>query len=205
MLILPMVGNSLIGFLSESLVFFSKKWAIRSFARFLVSSLMVAHFWWATWVNRSFLVSNLSDLLISLIKKRGNEQIANVPKNTILVNFFLAKRSFFCERKSEWAICSEKSSNLFICSFIMSDLSESLTVTHLSWATWSICSRLLFWHEWPERFAHSCSFVLRDLSESFTVAHLIWPIWANEQMSDEPMSEFPTLILPALCHIVKIP
>ena len=54
-------GNSLIGFLSES-VFFCKKLANKSFAQkmseslirsFLVSdlskSLMVAQFWWATW------------------------------------------------------------------------------------------------------------------------------------------------------------
>ena len=45
---------------------------------FLVSelseSLMVAHFWWATWAIRShcsFLVSNLSDFLTLLTKKEG--------------------------------------------------------------------------------------------------------------------------------------
>ena len=58
-------GNSLIGFLSKSLVFGKKisEWAIRKKTRdslirsFLVSnlreSLMVAHFWWATWGIRS--------------------------------------------------------------------------------------------------------------------------------------------------------
>ena len=69
--------------------------------------------------------------------------------------------------------------------FIMSDLSKLLTVAHLSWATWAtwvIRSRSLFWHERPERFAHSCSFVL---SESLTAAHLIWVIWANEQSANE--------------------
>ena len=45
------------------------------------------------------------------------------------------------------------------CSFVMSDLSDSLTV--------ALCL------ERPERFAHSCSFVLSDLSESLTVAHLV--------------------------------
>ena len=44
--------------------------------------------------------------------------------------------------------------------------------------------------ERPERFANGSSFVLCDLSKSLTVAHLIW---ANEQMSDEQMSEFPAL------------
>ena len=40
----------------------------------LSESLMVAHFWWATWAirsHRSFLVSDLSDLLTSLTKKEG--------------------------------------------------------------------------------------------------------------------------------------
>ena len=76
-------GNSLIGFLSESLVFCEKmsKWAICSKEQAIRS---FALFWWATWAIRSwslifgeqpeqithghsFLVSNLSDLLTSLI------------------------------------------------------------------------------------------------------------------------------------------
>ena len=81
--------------------FFAKKWANEWFAQkneqfahslifgewperfahgrsFLVSnlseSLMVAHFWWATWAirsHRSFLVSDLSDSLTWLTKKEG--------------------------------------------------------------------------------------------------------------------------------------
>ena len=38
-------------------------------------------------------------------------------------------------------------------SFLVSDLSDSLTFAHLSWATWGNCSRLLFWHEQPVQFA----------------------------------------------------
>ena len=69
-------GNSLIGFLSKSLVF-AKKWANERFAQ---KNERLAHFWWATWAirswllifgeqpeqiphGRSFLVNNLSDLL----------------------------------------------------------------------------------------------------------------------------------------------
>ena len=79
--------NSLIGFLSESLVFCEKNERmnyllkktrnslIRSFwVSNLSDSLMVAHFWWATWAicsNRSFLVSDLSDSLTSLINQEG--------------------------------------------------------------------------------------------------------------------------------------
>ena len=50
----------------------------------LSKSLMVAHFWWATCAirsHRSFLVSDLSDSLTLLTKKRGNERIAHKKKN----------------------------------------------------------------------------------------------------------------------------
>ena len=55
------------------------------------------------------------------------------------------------------------------CSFPLRDLSESLTVAHLSLATWGIRSRLLISSE--------------DLSDSLTVAHLSWAIWANRSQS----------------------
>ena len=94
----------------------------------------------------------------------------------------------------------KKTCNLLIRSIIMSDLSESIKVAHLSWATLVICSfvmsdisDLLICHERPEQFAHSHSFVLSNLSKSLTVAHLIWAIWANEWMSDERICKFPTL------------
>ena len=51
----------------------------------------------------------------------------------------------------------------------MSDLSELLTVAHLSWATWAIRSQLLRCLERSERIPHSCSFDLSEMSE-----------WANE-------------------------
>ena len=66
----------------------------------------------------------------------------------------------------------KKTSDSLIYSFIMSDLSESLTFALLSLATWAIRSRSLFR---PERFAHSRSFDLSDLS-------------------DERIGEFPTLV-----------
>ena len=50
-------------------------------------------------------------------------------------------------------------------SFIMSDLSESLTVTHLSWATWAIRSQSLICPEQSERIAQIRSFDLSDLSK----------------------------------------
>ena len=140
--------------------------------------------------DHSFLVSNLSNLLTSLIKKEEiskslaffRKPTKNVPKKHFS-QILLSKSLVFCEQKSKWAICSEKKSNLLIRSIIMSDLSKLLTVAHLSWANWGIHSQLLFWHQRPERFAHSHSFVLIDLSKLLTVAHMIWAIWlwANEQ------------------------
>ena len=108
----------------------------------------------------------------------------------ILVKFLLSESLVFCEQKTNERCTQKKRA---ICSFIMSNLSKLLTVVHLSWAIWGICSQSLFWHEQPEQFAHSHLFVLSDLSELLTVAHLIWAILANERMSDEQMSEFPTL------------
>ena len=49
---------------------------------------------------------------------------------------------------------AKKTSNLLIRSFLVSNLSDSLTVAHFWWAPGAICSQLLFCHEQPERFPH---------------------------------------------------
>ena len=139
------------------------EWAIRSKKRaicsFLVSHpgflLMVTHFWWATWAicsHRSFLVSTLSDSLTSLIKKEGMSK-----KFEWIIRFLWAIeqfaqnnqviRSFAHLSWATWANCS----HLLFChewpeqfaysfSFVLSDLSELLTVTHLIWVIWAIWS-----------------------------------------------------------------
>ena len=132
-----------------------KKWAICSFAHFGEQPERFAH-------DRSFLVSNPSDSL-TLLTKKGNERIAH----------FLNKKKRYKNNLLDFFSRNVLSESL-ICSFIMSELSESLTVADLSWATWVICSRSLICLEQPERFAHGRLFVLSDLNESFTVAHLIW-------------------------------
>ena len=53
----------------------------------------------------------------------------------------------FCEQKSKRAIHLRKRANRSRCSFVMSDLSQSLTVALLLWATWVNHSRLLFCKE----------------------------------------------------------
>ena len=172
--------NSLIGFLSELLIFCEKmsEWAICSKKRAICS---FTPFWWATWAIHSW----------SLIFGEQPDRFAQIAhfwwaKWAICSHGSLKKRewanrSFFYvqKRTKRYNFSHIFLSESLIRSFIMSDLIKSLTVTHLSWETWAIRSRLLFWHEQPERFAHSRSFVLSDLSESLTVAHSIWAIWAG--------------------------
>ena len=88
---------------------------------------------------------------------------------------FLSKSLIFCEQKSEWEIRSEKKMSHSLiyhewperiangCSFVMSDLSDLLTVAHLTWATWAIGSQSLTCPEQSEQIAHSRSFDLSDL------------------------------------------
>ena len=116
-------------------------------------------------------MSNLSNLLKSLIKKEGmSESLVFYLKKTYKKN---TKKYHFSQK----------------------NLRESLVFGEpkREWATWANFSQLLICHERPELFAHSRSFVLSDLRKSLTVAHLVWAIWANEQMRGEQMSEFPTL------------
>ena len=59
----------------------------------------------------------------------------------------------------------------------MSNLSELLTVAHLSWATWAIHSRSLICLEQSERIPHSRSFDLSKMRE-----------WANSQPCFSPLN-----------------
>ena len=146
----------------------------------LIHSLLVSHLSWTIHSHCSFLVSDLSDLLTSLIKKEGMSEWLilknlkkNIPKNMILFQLFWENCSF---------LVSQRANDRFA--------KKNKQFPHLSWATWANCSQLLIFHERPERFAHSHSFVLNDLSELLRVAHLIWAIWANEQMSKWAMREW---------------
>ena len=58
----------------------------------------------------------------------------------------------------------KKMSDLLIHSFLVSDLSDSLMISHFLWATWANPSWSLIFGERPERFAR--------------IAHLIWAKWA---------------------------
>ena len=174
--------------------FFVKKWANKRFVKknkqfahslicsFLVSdlseSLLVAHFWWATWAicsHCSFLVSDLSNSLTSLLKKevmcKSLVFYLNVQKTYQKIWFYNFSQIFWANR----------------------------SFAHLSWETWANRSQSLIFQKQPEQFAHSRSFDMSDLSDSLTVAHLSWVIWANRSQSliwferSERMSEFPAL------------
>ena len=56
----------------------------------------------------------------------------------------------------------KKISNSLICSFLVSNLIEWLTVTLLSWVTWSKCSQLFFCHEQSVQFTLYCSVQLKQ-------------------------------------------
>ena len=123
---------------------------------------MVAHFWWASWEirsHRSFLVSDLSNLLTSLIKNEGlSESLVykkkctkNVPKNMILVKknlseslVFVIKRANERFAQKKRAICPEGSEQIAHShSFNLSDLSNLSNLSNLSkWANSQLC-RLL--------------------------------------------------------------
>ena len=144
----------------------------------------IAHFWWAT----RAICSHCS-------LKRGNERIdpfyikKNLQKYTKKYHFSqicLSESLVFCEGKSERANKrftqkNEWYAHLLIYdeqpvkivhsrSFVMSNLSNSLTVALLTWATWAICSQMLICPEQSEWIAHSRSFDLSDLNK-----------WANER------------------------
>ena len=137
--------------------------------------------------GRSFVMSNLSDSLTSLLTKR---EIANFFRKTYkklyknvqkiwFYSYLLSESLVFCEQKSEWAICSQKTewfAHLLFYdewpewiahsrSLVMSDLSDLLMVARLSWATWTIHSQLLICPERFERNAHSRSLKWVILSE----------------------------------------
>ena len=68
-------------------------------------------------------------------------------------------------RKDEWISDPlKKTSDSLICSFLVSDLSDLLMVSHFWWVTWANCSWLLIFGERPERFAH--------------ITHFWWATWA---------------------------
>ena len=48
----------------------------------------------------------------------------------------------------------KKTSDSLICSFLVTDLSNSLTIAHFLWVTWANRSWPLIFGERPERFAH---------------------------------------------------
>ena len=142
-----MIGSTHAGLGIRSLVFWANRWCITH----------VAHSWWATWAIRSH---------CSLKKREW--------ANRYFFFFFLEFQSNFFERIAHFLWAKGRMSDLLIkasdllnhherpeqiphsCSFSMSDLSDSLTVAHLSCAIWANRSHLLIWSEWSEQMGESC-------------------------------------------------
>ena len=164
----------------------SKKWAICSFT----------HFWWATWAirswslifgeqperiahGRSFLVSDLSDRSHCPPKMRewANGSFFKIKKPYIkhTKNKILDFLPKIFERIAHSLTYHERPERIAHgCSFVMSDLSDSLTVALLIWVTWVIPSQSLICLQRSEQIAHSRSFRLSKMSK-----------WANERWANK--------------------
>ena len=144
------VGNLLIGFLSDHSLFFTKKWVNERFDK---KNERFAHFQWTTCA-----ICSQSLFCHERPERLGNERIAlflnlqykKTYKIYDYIHIFRANCSFFVsKRANEWF--DKKTSDLLICSyherpewiphgrskqfthscsFVLSNLSELLTVTH---------------------------------------------------------------------------
>ena len=160
----------------------------------LSNLLTITYSFWATWANRTR----------SLICPQGLERFAlSLRRNKRIFCFWkhfrkmynLTKKNkkliaHFLWLKEKMRDLLKKTSDSFIHSFVLSDLSKSLIFAHLPWGTWAICSQLLICPERAERIAHICSFARSN--------------WAIERMSNEQMNEFPTLPKTKLCNLKSV-
>ena len=109
-------------------------------AHFLVSnlsdSLTVTLLSWVTWATHSHPSLKKREWVNCLLKKTFKKLQKNVHRNTILLKHFWANCSFFVRERAPWANCSWSL-------FIMSDLSDLLTVAHLCEAIWANRSQSL--------------------------------------------------------------
>ena len=159
---------------------------------YLSDSLMIAHFLWAMWAT-------VSDLLTLLIfserperfthiahQKRGNEWFTHFSNK----NFFRFFKPNIFERSANSLISSEWPEQVAHSrSFVLSDLSDLLTVAHFLWATWAIRSRSLICLELSEQIAHSRSFDLSERSSEWANER-----WANEQIPSPGCDLVPIII-----------
>ena len=131
------------------------KWVI--FLNFVVQLLLVHFFSLTSRIRGKF--RELTDWYI--IYKFLLFFIIEFLVNNKAVNWriwFPSELLVFCPKMRERAIRSKKWA---IRSFLVSDLSDSLTIAHYLWATWA-----------------NRSLPLSDLSESLMVAHFWWATWA---------------------------
>ena len=152
--------------------------------------------------SRSFVMSDLSNSLTSLFKNEGMSELLTIfklpkkcTKNMILFKFFLVNCLFLwvkerlsnlLKKTSNLLICSLTMSNLSSHSFVMSNLSNLLTIAHLSWATWAISSLFLICPEQSEQMAQSCSLQWAIFFSKWAMSE-----WANEQIPTLKSSKKP--------------
>ena len=148
------VGNFAVFWPNRS--FLAKKWANEWFnkknERFTYSLIFgeqperlahIVHFWWATWAIRSHCsLKNREWVNHSFFKKLTVHKIIQKAYQKYNFNQFFEWINRFLWGKEEWAIRSfiyheQPEQIAHSRSFFMSDLSDWLTVAHLSWAIWA--------------------------------------------------------------------
>ena len=80
---------------------------------------------------------------------------------------FSKRIACFLPKNEKMSDSLKKMSDSLIRSFLVSALSDSLTIAHFLWATWANRSWSLIFGEWPERFAH-IAHIGSDMSDSLT-------------------------------------
>ena len=168
------VGNSLIGFLSDSMVFCEPK----SNLHVKMSKLLLLLFFHERpeWIThcRSFVKSNGSKWLTVALLFRSTWVIRS--------RSLFKKERLSKERREQFFLWLETIKNIQKIRF----LSNYFAQIACFWAIRSGC----FCHERPDRIAYSCSFVRSNLSDLLMVALLSWATWVNRSRSLFDLSNF---------------
>ena len=97
---------------------------------------------------------------------------------------------------SKWAICSEKTRDWLICSFLVSDLSHLLIVSLLSWVTWAIHSHhSLIKREWANC---SCFFELTKNMILFKIIFSKLLVFVNKRAIEQFAKKMSDLLICSL-------
>ena len=165
-------------------------------------------------------MSDLSDSLTFIKREWANcmfflTRTKNILKKLNLVKKCWVNRLFFVSKRANDRFAKKMSNSLIYhelpelntpgLSFVMSDLSDLLTVAHLSWMIWVNRSQLLIWSEQMREWA------MREWANSLPCFHSsIFPSCSSFQKSNESqlllllfITEWFSLFKSGLCYFSK--